>query len=277
MSSSGQIDSLGTLDAAIAVCDDNIKRHSSLAVRTLISGALLLFALVTLAGGYADLTAKITDNHRLELSSDVQKNQKTLELLKEAYGTSIELAKRRLAAAEESKPPDNATDKEVQKWLASKDRAEEMLSESENVLKEETNAARAALDAAQETLDKYTPAPLISKELMIGFVGLSVLIISVFTGMYRFHQKEITKNEHHKLGFMRIRIAANNADREGFKDEVRAALTLNAFSVPSDSLFGKKEKEIESPLPGHPTSDLATGMVNKLLEQVDVVLKPKSS
>jgi hypothetical protein len=74
---------------------------------------------------------------------------------------------------------------------------------------------------------------------------------------------------------LRVQVAANNAEREGFKNEVHSALTLNAFAIPSDGFLGRKEKTIESPLPGHPALELATGIVNKILEQVEVVLKPK--
>ena len=121
----------------------------------------------------------------------------------------------------------------------------------------------------------YVPAPLISQELMLGVVTLSILVIGVFTSLYRFHQKEIAKNEHYKLGFLRIRIAATNNEHDGFKDDVRSSLTLNAFTIPSDGLFDRKDKKIDSPVPGHPTSDITTGLVNKLLESVDVVFRPK--
>lgn len=279
MNSLEPIDRLNTIDAAIALCDDNIKRHNLSALTTLIAGGLLLLIVVALAGASADLTEKGTENQRLNLLNDVLQKQRAFENVTNEIGpfrSEPNAAKDRLTILEKSKPADNAPDEDVKKWQALKDETTTQLSEAEKALLEKSNSTRAELEAAKAALAKYTPAPLISKELMLGFVGLSVLIFSVFTGMYRFHQKEIAKNEHHKLGFTRIRIAANNADREGFKDEVRTALTLNAFSVPADSLFGNKEKTVESPVPGHPTSDLAAGIVNKLLEQVEIVLQPKA-
>ena len=110
---------------------------------------------------------------------------------------------------------------------------------------------------------------------MLVIVSLTVVVISVFTAIYRTHVKETTKNEHYKLGFHRIRVAANNSTNEGFQDEVRTSLIEGAFITQNDSIFKKNDK-IESPLPGHPTSDIATSIVNKLLERVDVVFQTKT-
>jgi hypothetical protein len=55
---------LGTLDAAIAVCDDNIKRHGGLAEISMVSGIVLLVAIVIFAGYYAGLTADVRDKKR---------------------------------------------------------------------------------------------------------------------------------------------------------------------------------------------------------------------
>jgi hypothetical protein len=73
---------------------------------------------------------------------------------------------------------------------------------------------------------------------------------------------------------LRIRIAASNYDREGFKSEVRAALTQTAFSVASQSKsFFQTKGRIENPLPDHPSSDRTTSILNKVLENPDAILK----
>lgn len=100
------------------------------------------------------------------------------------------------------------------------------------------------------------------------FAALFVVVFGVMMAIYRFHLSEISKAQHHKLGFMRIRVAANNSDKEGFLTEVRESLTHNAFEYSTG-----KDKKIKSPLPGHPTSDISTSLVNKLLSNVEVKIK----
>jgi len=103
------------------------------------------------------------------------------------------------------------------------------------------------------------------------FAALFVVVFGVMMAIYRFHLSEISKAQHNKLGFMRIRVAANNIDKEGFLTEVRDALTLNAFEYSTG-----KEKKIESPLPGHPGSDISSALVSKLLNNVEVKIKNES-
>ncbi|CAA0099763.1 Uncharacterised protein [Halioglobus japonicus] len=102
------------------------------------------------------------------------------------------------------------------------------------------------------------------------FVVLFVVVFGVMMAIYRFHLNEISRSEQLKVGFMRIRIAANNHDNQGFSTEVRMALTDNAFTLQTG-----KEKKVESPLPGHPSSDLGALLVNKLLESVDFKVTKK--
>ena len=105
---------------------------------------------------------------------------------------------------------------------------------------------------------------------LYALVGVFVVVFGVLMAIYRFHLNEIAKAEHSKLGFMRIRVAANNYDREGFHSEVRQSLTDRAFDYTLPSLIKGKDKIIESPLPGHPTSDVSTVVINKLLEGLEV-------
>lgn len=109
-----------------------------------------------------------------------------------------------------------------------------------------------------------------NSSLIFVFVGVFLAVFGVLMAIYRFHLTEISRAQQHKLGLQRIRIAANNSDKEGFGSEVREALTANAFVFSSG-----KGKNIESPLPGHPTSDFATLFMNKLLDSIQVDVKKK--
>lgn len=104
--------------------------------------------------------------------------------------------------------------------------------------------------------------------------GIFVVVFGVVMAVYRFRLNEIAKATHYKIGFMRIRVAANNFDRDGFNTEVRQSLTERAFDYSASSLLSSKGKQVESPLPGHPTSDIFAMFLNKLLE--DFELKKKS-
>ncbi|BBO83925.1 hypothetical protein DSCO28_44910 [Desulfosarcina ovata subsp. sediminis] len=50
--------------------------------------------------------------------------------------------------------------------------------------------------------------------------------------------------------------------------QVRDALTQNAFEYTTG-----KEKKVESPLPGHPSSDLVASVLDKLLENIEIKIK----
>lgn len=106
-----------------------------------------------------------------------------------------------------------------------------------------------------------------------GIYLFGVVIISILTALYRLHIKEIAKAEHNLVGFYRIRIAGDNYT-EGFATEVREALALGAFYSESDSTSIFDRKKMESPVPGHPGSDIVTLVINKLLENIEI--KPKS-
>ena len=100
-----------------------------------------------------------------------------------------------------------------------------------------------------------------------------VFVFGVLMAVYRFHLNEVARAAHYKIGFMRIRVAANNHDNEGFLTEVRQSLTDRAFDFSPSSVLGGKGKQVESPLPGHPSSDLSAMLLNKLLEGVEVKKK----
>lgn len=93
------------------------------------------------------------------------------------------------------------------------------------------------------------------------------VVFGVLMAIYRFYLNEIARNQHYRMGFMRIRVAANNYGREGFKTEVRRALTERAFDYVPASLVRSKDQKIESPLPGHPGSDIAAMLIDRLTEK----------
>lgn len=113
----------------------------------------------------------------------------------------------------------------------------------------------------------------IPDNVVYGLFAMFVMVFGVLMAVYRFHLNEIARSEHYKVGFMRIRIAANNYKIEGFRSEVRESLTNKAFTYNPSSVFKSKGKKVDSPLPGHPTSDLSTIVLNKLLESLEIKIK----
>lgn len=106
--------------------------------------------------------------------------------------------------------------------------------------------------------------------------GFVIMVFGVFMSIYRFHLKEAAKYEHLHIGFLRIRVAGNNT-KAGYQSEVRKSLTENAFQFEAGQTLFNANKKVNNPLPGHPTSDISTLIVNKLLENVDFQKKTQSS
>ena len=125
------------------------------------------------------------------------------------------------------------------------------------------------------TLDPEKIAAFASKASIYPFIvfGLYLTVFGILIALYRFHMSEVSRNEQIKLGFWRIRIAARNTT-PGFQTEVRQSLTKDAFSF-DRKVKGEKGKEIESPIPGHPASELATSILNKVFDQIDVHVSKK--
>ncbi len=134
---------------------------------------------------------------------------------------------------------------------------------------------RLATDELQMLPKKiYEISPPVPESMLYILYGIFILIFGVVTSFYRFHLKEISKYEHHLLGFNRIRIAGNNSIT-GYDDYVKYFLSKDAFSSDSKSSNDK----FDSPLPGHPSSDISATIVNKLIEKLDIkdLLKKESS
>jgi len=105
-------------------------------------------------------------------------------------------------------------------------------------------------------------------------LGVYLVVVGILVAIYRVYLVEISRNEQIKLGFWRIRIAARNTD-PGFQTEVRQSLTKDAFTF-NRKAQSEKSKEVESPVPGYPASDLAAAVLNKILENVEVNVSKKS-
>ena len=98
--------------------------------------------------------------------------------------------------------------------------------------------------------------------------GVFVIIFGVFTSFYRFHSKEISKQEHYLLGFHRIRIAGNKSS-DGFDGNVNLYLTKDAF----DFSIVNSNRKVRNPLPGHPGSDLTSEVINRVFNLLDSAMK----
>lgn len=113
---------------------------------------------------------------------------------------------------------------------------------------------------------------LFFNSIIFALLAIFAVVFGVLMSVYRFHLNEISKAEHYKIGFMRIRIAAHN-NSPGYQSEVRGALTEYVFSFQAGSTGLFKGKNVESPLPGHPTSDVAAMVLDKLLDKFELVEK----
>jgi hypothetical protein len=100
-------------------------------------------------------------------------------------------------------------------------------------------------------------------------MGVFIVVFGVLMAVYRFHLNEIARAGHNKNGFMCIRVAANNFDKEGFHSEVRQFLTERAFDYTLSSLIGSKGKKYRKPSTRASHSDMSTIILNKLSEGIE--------
>ena len=106
--------------------------------------------------------------------------------------------------------------------------------------------------------------------------GTTVTVFAVLMATHRFHLAEASRMNQMQLGFMRIRVAGRNS-KPNYQTEVRRALTEGAFTTSesaTNSLLSRGSK-VESPLPGHPASDLSAQVLGKVLEKLDISVKAK--
>jgi hypothetical protein len=117
--------------------------------------------------------------------------------------------------------------------------------------------------------------PLVSDVVLYGCGAVILLIVGSLVGTYRFHLRELSKIEQNEVAFLRFRAAITHASTLGFDREIRAALVLNAFSTYGEAAAIVGATRIESPVPGHLPSDAATALLNRLLAELDIVVRAK--
>jgi len=107
--------------------------------------------------------------------------------------------------------------------------------------------------------------------LLLAGAGAFALVFGILMAIYRHHLTEVSKYQHYKTGFTRVRVAMRSAESGERTALVQAALLDRAFECRSG-----KEKQIESPVPGHPASDASTLLLNKLLELIEPSKRTKA-
>lgn len=251
-----------TIDEAILDCRRNISRHTFAPLFELV-GALTLLAVVAFTVlELARIQNQENDARRLDLLSN----------LKESSGFAREADKSRIYAEEAL----SSLEKEFAKSPKTKDDAKlKSAAETVQAAQKRRDAARERLASASKELSAYRGKPVVSDNMLYGVAAILVLVIAIVSSIYRFHLREIAKNEQYKLAFLRIRIAANNAGTPGFEGEVRTALTRNPFDIQVEDASLFRRRNVESPIPGHPSSDLATSVINRLLDDVEFIVQPK--
>jgi len=160
---------------------------------------------------------------------------------------------------QDKKSASSLTKLDFEARVARKEQSASLLAKADSgtpVTQDEQSASSLTKSGFEDNLFKYS------------LLTFSLIVFGVSISLYRFHLSEMAKSEHHRLAFLRIRVAANNYTSEGFQTEVREALTCRAFEYAV-----VKDKKVESPLPGHPGSDITAIVLNKILDNVDVRLK----
>jgi hypothetical protein len=109
---------------------------------------------------------------------------------------------------------------------------------------------------------------------LFAVTGAVLTLALVLFAIYRSQLSEVARFNMMQLGFMRVRVAAKNS-KPGFQGEVRTALTYRAFPSPEFLATGKelKNEKFSNPVPGHPTLEVSTAAMNKLIEKIETLTK----
>jgi hypothetical protein len=270
-----------TIDEAIEACTQNIRHHrwNSMIV---LSGVLgILGLLFWFAIQYSGIEAQALADSRIQklyeiksLDTRIQDERRQIsEERRRSFQREYLASLNKEFAALSSDQPNKEKEDKIKAQIA--DAEKRVKREDEDLDRRASGVDKKELELKdlQAQFQKEKPLGVLSPNILLGMVATIALIVGVFTSLYRFHLREITKNEQYKIGFLRVRIAANNNDRLGFQTEVRKALADGAFDF-LDGAFSRTRK-IESPLPGHPTSDIVTNIVNRIFEEIELALKSK--
>lgn len=103
-------------------------------------------------------------------------------------------------------------------------------------------------------------------KVIISLILSAISLVGIFIAHYRFHVRESAKMDDYRIAFLRIRVAGRNYQK-GWGSEVRNALTEDAFKINANE--NKKSKKIDSPIPGHPGSDISALVIDKLLKIIE--------
>lgn len=252
------------IDTAINACQSNIERHFWASIFELIIVAGIIFIVSYTLIKLAELQGIENDSKRQKYESNIRAlGDKYLNAQNIVTKIRSEVKKVQDRMSKEKNNPNvkfelDMFNKPLESYI------------------DDEKEAQTDYQKARNEYENYKSTPIVTDAMLYASGVILVVLIGVFTGLYRFHLREIAKNEYYKFGLLRVRIAANNATRSGFDGEVRTTLVKGAFDMPTEDSILSRRKKIESPLPGHPTSDLATGLLNRLLEEVDVILQPKA-
>jgi hypothetical protein len=267
------------LERAMDDCRGNIRRHSYSAVFELVGLLIVIALLGYVVNGLARQQGAQNDSSRDALRENLKASKENMDGAHQRYDEYKRLLDGETGTATTSNAPTGSGPATGPTASAEPTAAEKL--RRENLEKYVANQKKTADDGTQEyakavaALNTYRGTPLLTDREVFGLGVLFIVLISVFIGLYRVHIREITKNEQLRLGFLRIGVAAANAQLPGYDAEVRSALVKAAFDLPPETGLLRRERKIESPLPGHASSDFVTAILNKVLEQLDVVVKPK--
>ena len=271
------------IQTAIQTCTNNIRRHT----RATVFEVFVTFLFMTL--GMATIINVAQEQGRQSeeaystLLQDVrtaQRNFEDAETAQDAAQVAVDSAERsyelvlkntQMARPEKS---DIVTDPTLRI-------AGDTVSERKRTLNSanlQMNNTRSALNNKQKELKAHFTHPLMTEAELYGIAAGFVILVSVLVGLYRSHVREIAKNEQYQIGLLRVEAATKMlGDHKAFS-EAREGLIKGAFDVAPESILFRREpkKVVESPLPGHFATDFATSILNKVVEQIEVVLKPRT-
>jgi hypothetical protein len=241
-----------SIDKSIEICEHHISKHRRSAFYMLSIILVLIGAFIALQSfqfvierDNIDRLDEISSTARLtsySVDHSVQRSYEVIDLLDKMY------------MAHDDSIID-ATDKLILQTISD--------------IQIDTNQLSTTLSKLINLSDQAPKAIEAIPESTVYFVyGIFILLFGLVTSFYRFHLKEISKNEHYLLGFHRIRVAGNNSET-GYEDYAKYYLTKDAFATVDSGKSGK----VDSPLPGHPTSDLSVEMLNKIFDRLEIKKK----
>jgi hypothetical protein len=254
------------LERAISACRINVSRHVASSMAEFVAVMLLMLFTGAAAFKLAQMQGLENSSKYEALRAAADDTNRILAHVADHYQSVDYLVFHPPFAAKPLSGDD--MNRAEQEWKTQHDKD---LKEAQSSL----DASRARAENDAKAVTSFEASPLLSNTETYGAGLIFVVLISVLVGLYRMHVREIVKNEHYRLALLRVGIAAANFEKPGYDTKVRVALLNNAFEIPSEPKLFEKTRKLESPLPGHPTSDLMTGIVNKILEKFEVEVKPK--